>query len=693
VSNAETKLKLLQDAIVRIDSAPIQKQLQDLFDKVKDGSAPLSDIITKLAELERANPTFAGAISGLRELAREAWLAGEGLRAAADAYAAKEGYRNPRRRPDVDLPDNAPLPERRPSAEDVLAAQEKAAARADKRDPYADVIRSADARIRQLNVELSLVGQVGQAADELRIHQELLNRAMSDGVAVGEKQSEELRQRAATIAQVTEAVKRAKLADDLTFERQQLFRSSEDQGIAARLRGSGLGLDSREAGYMRQSNRISDYRSLGIDLLSGIRDGALSGSKDVGKSIMEGIANAASNYATKITDRLIEDTMTSGLKLLGLDDGGLDASTVASMQVQAGSVVVAGSVAGDAISRMFNPANGNDPWGGLRSDTAGAPVEAVTRAPLNAVREAIKSIESAGSGGYSAIGPTHPTLGRALGAYQIMEANIGPWSKAALGRSITPSQFLGNQDYQDRIFDHQFGGYMGKYGERGAAQAWFGGEGSVGKLGRKDVLGTSVGGYGDKFMAALDRLGGKADAASKSVDAMATNSITAAQGIGGLGGILQKIVSGASGGPGWSLSNLFGTGLSNLSSTFMDGRGGGFAGLLGYANGTESAPGGWAWVGEQGPELMRLRPGDTIRSNAASQQMAGASAQPQFKSETHIHNNAGAEITKEESDDGQSGIRTDIYIDRVVAKRAGTPGSSIDKALRGRGAQLPRVRR
>lgn len=123
-------------------------------------------------------------------------------------------------------------------------------------------------------------------------------------------------------------------------------------------------------------------------------------------------------------------------------------------------------------------------------------------------RDAIASIESAGSGDYRAIGPTNPKLGRALGRYQIMEANIGPWSKAALGREVSAEEFLASDDIQDAIFDHKFGGYVEKYGEEGAAQAWFAGPGGVGKTGRKDVLGTSVGQYGQKFKAALGGGGG-----------------------------------------------------------------------------------------------------------------------------------------------------------------------------------------
>ncbi len=118
-------------------------------------------------------------------------------------------------------------------------------------------------------------------------------------------------------------------------------------------------------------------------------------------------------------------------------------------------------------------------------------------------RAAIQSIESAGSGGYSAIGPASPTLGRPMGAYQIMEANIGPWSREVLGREVSVEEFMANPDIQDAIFDAKFGQYVQQYGEAGAAQAWFSGPGGVGDDSRADVLGTTNGEYAARYTAAL----------------------------------------------------------------------------------------------------------------------------------------------------------------------------------------------
>lgn len=121
-------------------------------------------------------------------------------------------------------------------------------------------------------------------------------------------------------------------------------------------------------------------------------------------------------------------------------------------------------------------------------------------------QNAIAGIESGGN--YGAVGPTHPKMGRALGKYQVMEANVGPWSQAALGRAVSPDEFLASPEIQDAVFNSQFGQYVQKYGPEKAAQAWFAGPGGIG-TNRQDSLGTSVPEYARKFTAALGQ-GGEA---------------------------------------------------------------------------------------------------------------------------------------------------------------------------------------
>lgn len=132
----------------------------------------------------------------------------------------------------------------------------------------------------------------------------------------------------------------------------------------------------------------------------------------------------------------------------------------------------------------------------------GAPPSAAPGGPpaggddLTRSGKAIAGIES--SGKYDAMGPV--TNGdRAYGKYQIMGANIGPWTQEALGKPMTPQEFIANPQAQEATFKHKFGQYLQKYGPEGAARAWFAGETGMNNPNAKDVLGTSVAGYADKF--------------------------------------------------------------------------------------------------------------------------------------------------------------------------------------------------
>jgi hypothetical protein len=115
-------------------------------------------------------------------------------------------------------------------------------------------------------------------------------------------------------------------------------------------------------------------------------------------------------------------------------------------------------------------------------------------------------------------GITGPATGNdvPLGRYQVMASNLPSWSQGAIGRQVSPQEFLGNSDIQDAVFNHRFGGYLDQYGPEGAARAWFGGPGSLSKNGgARDVLGTSVDGYGKKFMS---HFGGNAGVAQPGGD-------------------------------------------------------------------------------------------------------------------------------------------------------------------------------
>lgn len=114
-------------------------------------------------------------------------------------------------------------------------------------------------------------------------------------------------------------------------------------------------------------------------------------------------------------------------------------------------------------------------------------------------RAASASLESGGR--YDAVGPVVNDKGnRAYGAHQVMDFNIGPWTQEVLGRAMTPQQFLADPKAQDAVYNAKMGQYIQKYGSPEAgARAWFAGEGGMNNPNAKDVLGTSVQGYGQRF--------------------------------------------------------------------------------------------------------------------------------------------------------------------------------------------------
>ena len=112
-------------------------------------------------------------------------------------------------------------------------------------------------------------------------------------------------------------------------------------------------------------------------------------------------------------------------------------------------------------------------------------------------RDAIKTIESGGN--YQAIGRVMANGDRAYGAYQVMGANVGPWTEKHFGRRMTPQEFLANPDAQDTVFDAEFGSYVSKHGNaQDAASMWFSGR-PLAKAGNASDGMTTVPEYVKRF--------------------------------------------------------------------------------------------------------------------------------------------------------------------------------------------------
>lgn len=546
-----------------------------------------------------------------------------------------------------------------------LASQEKEAS-------GRDYLRSQNERIEQLRVEQALIGASSETRERSMALLQAEQKIRSMGIDTNSSLAKQIRDQAQATAELNTQIEKQTEA----WER---VKSAAEGAIDG-----------------------------AIDKLS---DGDFSGALDEVKNALKGFV--ADDIKANVKNALLGTSYGTAADLGGISGiakrlfggGNTDAASivsgamgqsVASMSVSAGTVMINGGVAG-GLGGMLGGANDNS---NVVPFTGGG--------DASIFRKAIKAIESDGSGGYSALGPVTKSGDRAYGAYQVMGANIPAWTKQTLGKSLTPDQFLGNSGAQDAVFDKIFGGYVSKYGQSGAAQAWFGGPGSVGKGGGSaDILGTTGTAYVQKFNAALGT---------------ATQSTTvAAQGLGTLGSGFDQFgksltsvfpaapaAGGGGGGLGGFFSSLFGgnrlASALSASPQFASAWGKGGIGL--YDGGGYTGPGGvheprgivhagevvWsqrdvARAGGPGTvDAMRLgrrgyAQGGVVSSGAYAVANNNNTHAPAPSSKIEFHDHVGVSIETQETTDDRGGRSQKFIISERLSDALTMPGGKARQTL------------
>lgn len=128
-----------------------------------------------------------------------------------------------------------------------------------------------------------------------------------------------------------------------------------------------------------------------------------------------------------------------------------------------------------------------------------APQDADNKLPM--VMAGIAHVESGGSKDpYTLISKPSRNGDRAYGKYQIMGNNIPSWSKMAIGQSMTPEQFMSDPAAQERIAAFMINQNLKRgYSPEDAASIWFSGRPQAKAGNSKDVYGTTVPQYVQKF--------------------------------------------------------------------------------------------------------------------------------------------------------------------------------------------------
>ena len=198
------------------------------------------------------------------------------------------------------------------------AAAGKAAER--EANAYRDLIKNANDRIGQLQVEIQTVGMADAAAEKYRMQQELLASATDKGRKVSEPMRQEIEKIANEYADLAEQVAKARLQQDLLFDQRQLGRSSIDQTVASTLRGAGLAedLNSSAAQMIRFNEQMSIAKDMSMDFASSF----ISGLRE-GQSVLESLGNALNRVADKLIEMAMDQAI-SGLfgNLMGAFGGG-----------------------------------------------------------------------------------------------------------------------------------------------------------------------------------------------------------------------------------------------------------------------------------------------------------------------------------------------------------------------------------
>lgn len=178
-----------------------------------------------------------------------------------------------------------------------LTEVDKAAAKA--RKAYEDLMLTAKGRVDQMKLEAETAGLTGIAQDTLRFKLELLQEVEKKRLNLSAAQRKALLDQVDAYEKYATAAAKAKLQQDLLFERQQMGRSSIDQTIASALQGAGLPVDlnSFEAGLIRTNEQLKITKELFGDTFRGFFSDLANGTK---------VLDALFNGLSRIADKLIE---------------------------------------------------------------------------------------------------------------------------------------------------------------------------------------------------------------------------------------------------------------------------------------------------------------------------------------------------------------------------------------------------
>ncbi|KQZ31577.1 hypothetical protein ASD50_15010 [Mesorhizobium sp. Root552] len=583
-----------------------------------------------------------------------------------------------------------------------------------------DRIRAMDQSLASQQLELDLIGKTTGEQAALRYEfertQQLKEEAARNGIAVDQKEIELIKQKAAEYGKFADEIARANLNRDLQFEYQQAFRSPLEQQIASRLRGTGLGMDSPEAGQMREIQRINDLRAGVKGFFDDFQAGLLRGDS-FGKSL----GNAILNALNKALDKIIESGVNALVNAIAGGQGGSSGGGLLSLLFGGGAASSFGTKSGFADMLGIGAANDNyDPG-------------AITRSALPDIGSITSSIGGAYSVGNatsfiqqyaSAIGidpgvalRVARSEGLGAGIWQsnlfrngVREPSFGPFQLLKGGSGTGFGAGLGNRFMEQTGLDpanpanwRQSTAFALDQAKANGWGAWYGAKNSG--IGTWEGIDRSA----TKAVGALDKLSTGSTKAISGIANLGQAGNQATQGLSTFGSALNKFPAAPSGGGGGGIggffSSLFGGG--GLNSAFsgtaafswLSANPGGYIGLF-----HEGGTAGNATRFRGGVDMNIFQHAPRYHNGGIANDEVPAilkRGEPVFKSMEHarqvvggsnvnvvINNNAGVAVQAQERREADGSISIDVLVDRVVAEKLSRRGTAANSILRGEfGAQ------
>ncbi len=481
--------------------------------------------------------------------------------------------------------------------------------------------------VQDAQFEIQTIDKTGGEIAALRKEYELTSalrlEAAKNGTKVDESEIELIKQKAAELGKLTDAYNQQKFNYDIGQQYGTLGRTARQNQVYSTLQQYGLptDLNSPEAGRL---NRLYDAQQMKTDVHDFVTSFGQELSKnggDIGKAFGTALENALLNQANRLWDKLGDMLGTILTKaLMGGDTGGV--SGLGGLLGKAVTGGVTSTVGGSLLKGYRTGDVTSAPLGSIpNTDVASY----ITQAALSRGIDPSIALKVAKSEG----GLNSWNMQSGVFKNGVQEPSFGPYQlymNGGLG-----SKFMSQTGLDPRLATNGPAGvdFALDYAKQNGWGSWYGAA-KVG-VGKWDGIG------GNSASDAVNKLADSAKSASGNLTQFGNGLNNLGSGMSQAG---QRLASSAAGGGGGLLSGLSSIGMSIFGSSAQFASAWKLGGIGLYADGTESAPGGMAIVGERGPELVNLPRGSQVvpthRMATAMQQKTASSGTAQSR-EVHIH--------------------------------------------------------